>query len=135
MLFAFITIDIHVLLFIRLDNDNQTLSNVNVNVKQMEYELIDARYQIEKLQKQIENNSNKDDRASLESQVNFLNSVIVELRHANERLSKELEFQRNPFLAEDQHNGENNIRVHSSVPRLYCKLNFSMIFSSTSMNH
>ena len=70
------------------DANNKNTSNVT----QIEYELTEARYQIEKLQKQLEANATKDDRFALEGQINFLNDVIVELRNSNELLKKEMEF-------------------------------------------
>ena len=86
--------------------------------------LTEARYQLEKLQKQIEANSVRDDRTALESQVNFLNDVIVELRNTNTRLKEEIEFQKNPFIGEDENT---TTRVKSSAPRLYCKLRDSLL--------
>jgi predicted nucleic acid-binding Zn-ribbon protein len=101
---------------------NKNTSTTNGNVKQLEYELTEARYRIEKLEKQIAANTVKDDRTALESQVNFLNDVIVELRNTNERLQKEIEFQKNPFVGDDESSGNTTTRVKSSAPRLYCKL-------------
>ena len=92
-------------------------------MKQIEYELTDARYQIEKLQKQLANNATKDDREALEGQVNFLNDVIVELRNTNEQLKSEIEFLKNPFLGDDQYSQSTAARTSKSAPRLYCKLN------------
>ena len=92
------------------------------NVKQMEYELTEARFQIEKLQKQVEANATKDDRSTLEGQINFLNDVIVELRNTNERLKKEMEFQRNPFAGtDDALSGNMTTGTRTYVARLYCK--------------
>ncbi len=87
----------------------------------MEYELTEARYQIEKLQKQIETNAVKDDREALESQINFLNDVIVELRNTNELLKKEIEFLKNPFVGDEGFSQNTTTRVKTSAPRLYCK--------------
>jgi hypothetical protein len=101
---------------------NKNTSSSTGNVKQLEYELTEARYQIEKLQKEIKSNAAKDDRSTLESQVNFLNDVIVDLRNTNERLKKEIEFQKNPFVGEDEFSQDITTRVKSSAPRLYCKL-------------
>jgi predicted nucleic acid-binding Zn-ribbon protein len=81
------------------------------------------------LQKQLEANSAKDDRTTLESQVNFLNDVIVELRNTNERLQKEIEFQKNPFVGDDEFSQNTTNHVKSSAPRLYCKgINLSCFF-------
>jgi predicted nucleic acid-binding Zn-ribbon protein len=99
------------------DTENKNTSNSNGNVKQLEYELMEAKYQIEKLQKQIETNAVKDDRTTLEGQVNFLNSVIIELRNTNEQLKKEIEFLKNPFVGDEEFSPT---RVKSSAPRLYC---------------
>jgi predicted nucleic acid-binding Zn-ribbon protein len=96
-------------------------SDSSGNVKQLEYELTEARYQIEKLQKQIQSNAIKDDRTTLESQVNFLNDVIVDLRNTNELLNKEIEFLKNPFVGDDEFSQNITTRVKSSAPRLYCK--------------
>ena len=104
------------------DSKRGSDSTTTTNVKQLEYELTDARYQIEKLQKQLDTNATKDDRAALEGQVNFLNDVIVELRNTNELLKKELEFQKNPFLGDEQYSQTGATRTSTSAPRLYCKL-------------
>jgi predicted nucleic acid-binding Zn-ribbon protein len=101
------------------------VSASTTNVKQLEYELTDARYQIERLQKQLEANATKDDRAALEGQVNFLNDVIVELRNTNEQLKTDIEFLKNPFLADDPYSQTASARASKSAPRLYCKLNAS----------
>jgi uncharacterized coiled-coil protein SlyX len=108
--------------------DNKNTSNSNTNIKQLEYELTEARYKIEKLQKQVDANATKDDRSTLEGQINFLNDVIVDLRNTNERLKKDMEFQKNPFVGDDDFSQNSTTRLKSSAPRLYCKLNSS--FSS-----
>ncbi|CAF4743492.1 unnamed protein product [Rotaria sp. Silwood1] len=102
--------------------ENKNNSSATGHVKQLEYELTEARYQIEKLQKQIEINATKDDRATLEGQINFLNDVIVDLRSTNERLKKEIEFQKNPFVGDDELPENTITRGKSSVPRLYCDM-------------
>jgi chromosome segregation ATPase len=109
---------------------NKNTSTTNGNVKQLEYELTEARYRIEKLEKQIAANTVKDDRTALESQVNFLNDVIVELRNTNERLQKEIEFQKNPFVGDDESSGNTTTRIKSSAPRLYCTLKDWFLFSN-----
>lgn len=102
-----------------VDSSNQS----NGNVKQLEYELAEARIQIAKLQRQLENNENKDDRSILESQINFLNDVIVELRNKNEKLIQDIEFLKNPFVHEkdEEFSSKLSTTVKSSAPRLYCK--------------
>ncbi|CAF2613624.1 unnamed protein product [Rotaria sp. Silwood2] len=99
--------------------ENKDNSSSTGHVQQLEYELTEARYQIEKLQKQIEANANRDDRATLESQINFLNDVIVDLRNTNENLKKEIEFQKNPFVGDDVFPENTITRRKSSIPRLY----------------
>ena len=97
----------------------------DTNVKQLEYELTEARYQVEKLQKQLEASATKDDRSAMESQINFLNDVIVDLRNTNEQLKKEIEFHRNPFVGDD---GDLSAQAaigrssRSAAPRLYCDM-------------
>lgn len=83
--------------------------------------MTEAKYQIEKLQKQVEANSNRDDRATLEGQINFLNDVIVDLRNTNEELKKEIEFLKNPFVGDEGLTETVTTRTKSSAPRLYCK--------------
>ncbi|CAF3949096.1 unnamed protein product [Adineta steineri] len=107
---------------LQANSGNINTSTSNSNVKQLEYELTEARYQIEKLEKQIVANTTKDDRSSLEGQINFLNDVIVELRNTNERLTKEMEFQKNPFAGDDELTGNTNGLMKSSAPRLYCDM-------------
>ncbi len=109
------------------ETDNKNTSNSSGNVKQLEYELTEARYQIEKLQKQIETNAGKDDRTTLEGQINFLNDVIVDLRNTNEELKKEIQFLKNPFVGDEEFSQTTATRVKSSAPRLYCKL-YSLSF-------
>jgi hypothetical protein len=76
----------------------------------------------------VDANATKDDRSTLEGQINFLNDVIVDLRNTNERLKKDMEFQKNPFVGDDDFSQNSTTRLKSSAPRLYCKLNSS--FSS-----
>ncbi|CAF1284245.1 unnamed protein product [Rotaria sordida] len=103
--------------------ENKNDSSSTGHVKQLEYESVEARYQIERLQKQIEANSTKDDRATLEGQINFLNDVIIDLRNTNERLKKEIEFQKNPFVQDDELlENTTTTRRKSSIPRLYCDM-------------
>ncbi len=111
------------------ETDSKTTSG---NLKQLEYELTEARYQIEKLQKQIETNAAKDDRTTLEGQINFLNDVIVDLRNTNEELKKEIEFLKNPFIGDEEFSQTVVTRVKSSAPRLYCKF-YSPSFSRHSL--
>ena len=98
------------------------------NAKQLEYELAEARIQIEKLQKQLAVNTEKDDRETLEGQINFLNDVIVELRNTNEQAKKEIEFLKNPFVGDEEFSQTTTTRVKSSAPRLYCKFPSSLLF-------
>lgn len=115
------------------DLDNKNSSNSNTNVKQLEYELNEARYQIEKLQKQLETSTNRDDRTTLEGQINFLNDVIVDLRNKNESLTKEIEFLKNPYIGDDEFSQTitTTARAKTSVTRLYCMLfkNKSSLYS------
>ncbi len=103
------------------DNDNKNTLNSNGNIRQLEYELTEARFQIERLQKQIETSAVKDDRTTLEGQINFLNDVIVDLRNNNELLKKEIEFLKNPFIGDEEFSQNTAIQIKSSAPRLYCK--------------
>lgn len=107
-----------------LGAEQKSPQDSDTNVKQLQYELNEARYQIEKLKKQLETASTRDDREALESQINFLNDVIVDLRNTNEQLKKELEFQRNPYLNEEENLvGETTtLRTRSAAPRLYCDM-------------
>ncbi|CAF1001129.1 unnamed protein product [Rotaria magnacalcarata] len=102
--------------------ENKTKSGSTTNIKQVEYELTEAQYQIEKLKKQIDANANKDDRATLESQINFLNDVIVELRNTNEHLTKEIEFLKNPFVDDNELPESAVTTTKTSAPRLYCDM-------------
>ncbi|CAF4139824.1 unnamed protein product, partial [Adineta steineri] len=107
---------------LQANSGNINTSTSNSNVQQLEYEVTEAQYQIEKLEKQIVANTTKDDRSSLEGQINFLNDVIVELRNTNERLIKEMEFQKNPFAGDDELTGNTNGRMKLSAPRLCCSM-------------
>ncbi len=114
------------------DNDNKNTLNSNGNIRQLEYELTEARFQIERLQKQIETSAVKDDRTTLEGQINFLNDVIVDLRNNNELLKKEIEFLKNPFIGDEEFSQNTAIQIKSSAPRLYCKykkIHFYSLFS------
>ncbi len=102
------------------------------NVKQLEYELTEARYQIERLQKQVETSAVNEDEAALRNQINFLNGVIIELRNTNEELKKEIEFLKNPYVGDDEYSQTMATHVKSSAPRLYCK-SYSLSFSCHSL--
>ena len=110
------------------ETNSSDSSSTNTNVKQMEYELNEARYQIEKLKKQLESNATQDDRSSLEGQVNFLNDVIIDLRNKNEQADKEIQFLKNPFNAEEEFSQTITTQMKSSAPRLYC-----MLFNASSL--
>ncbi len=109
------------------DNDNRNTTNSNGNIRQLEYELTEARFQIERLKSQIETNAGKDDRTTLEGQINFLNDVIVDLRNNNELLKKEIEFLKNPYIGDAEFSQDTTTRIKSSAPRLYCKYKNSFL--------
>ena len=102
------------------ETTNADASSTNTNVKQLEYELSEARHQIEKLKKQIQLNATQDDRSSLESQISFLNDVIVDLKNKNDQASKEIQFLKNPFGAEEGFSQTIATQIKSAAPRLYC---------------
>ncbi|CAF0739802.1 unnamed protein product [Didymodactylos carnosus] len=94
------------------------------NIKQLEYELNEAKYQIDKLQGQLKT---KDSSIDLEKQIEFSNSVISDLRNENEKLKKDLIFAKNPFVTSNETigNKDENIdgfKTKTLLPRLYCDM-------------
>ncbi|CAF0767614.1 unnamed protein product [Didymodactylos carnosus] len=94
------------------------------NIKQLEYELNEAKYQIDKLQGQLKT---KDSSIDLEKQIEFSNSVISDLRNENEKLKKDLIFAKNPFVTSNETigNRDENIdgfKTKTLLPRLYCDM-------------
>ncbi|KAK7075320.1 hypothetical protein SK128_012421 [Halocaridina rubra] len=103
------------------------VSTLEMEKRNLEKKIVDLQVQV--ASKDISNNDAdnffkqiKDEKDQLEGQVNFLNSVIVDMQRKNDDLKTRIEILQLGPVPDDSRNGVSPAGRHPVAPRMYCDI-------------